>query len=740
MFDLKGFRNSFLQFWFFAAGAPPSSNECALACIVISFVLHLSVHRSTMKMMHRKGESPGIAGFVSNLLFGAGSNDENDSGNNVEGEGGKNGKGGKKDRLPTMHDLPKLIEDMVNSRGSAGSIAAKKIYELSDVAHKQNRIPMVCDTKYDVLKALTECLTHLNDYEEEEEEELVGGHVAKNDEAVATSSSKDDNERTREDGFAAQGDDKLAKSADAKQITPQNSNDDDGKTIEAVAPSTKQQEPKKRNEKLHFVCLSLNNLSIPDENKRIMALERGSKTLIRNLSQVIAAGKKEAYLCCICLMNLSFLESSATKILQFSPKATTIQAPINGNNAKTTAAATAASKTKAAAKKVKLILLRGGRTVPSPLENPNSLLRILQDLLAHASRGTLDFRWAFGLLSNLSKHPDNASLIGQTAIPRVAIENIRVSATHPKEWKTNSLEDFSLLLLLYLSSACYNDATAAMSTSLFDISTAQAALDVLTPVMDKAEGTLQGLKATMICAFLEAPWSSFPKYGIPAAACLSELMANTYERVGKKGVYSRNIFSLHMATKAYGDLARAAAKADNDESMQEQGKSDEQEAPSNDTNTADATSATPSKLRIVGTSSQHTKVVALPTAVALLFQIIADVALISSPDALDSTEHSDDGPLRADMRAAEYAVSAVNALLPALLKADDPPRHSRQTEQACSQLEYMLTSYTKKPNCPIASKARAKEAAELITAASSSAMPILEASYDLWVQSQSSYF
>ena len=90
MFDLNGFRNSFLHFWFFAAGAPPSSNECALACIVISFVLHLSVHRSTMKMMHRKGESPGIAGFVSNLLFGAGSNDENDSGNNVEGEGGKN--------------------------------------------------------------------------------------------------------------------------------------------------------------------------------------------------------------------------------------------------------------------------------------------------------------------------------------------------------------------------------------------------------------------------------------------------------------------------------------------------------------------------------------------------------------------------------------------------------------------------------------------------------------------------
>ena len=31
-------------------------------------------------------------------------------------------------------------------------------------------------------------------------------------------------------------------------------------------------------EKLHFVCLTLNNLAIPHDNKRVMVLERGSKS------------------------------------------------------------------------------------------------------------------------------------------------------------------------------------------------------------------------------------------------------------------------------------------------------------------------------------------------------------------------------------------------------------------------------------------------------------------------------
>merc|ERR1711881_148461 len=64
---------------------------------------------------------------------------------------------------------------------------------------------------------------------------------------------------------------------------------------------------------------ALNNLSIPTENKRVMALGPASKDVIGGLCKVIAEDKQESYLCCICLMNLSFLEASISTILQHSP-------------------------------------------------------------------------------------------------------------------------------------------------------------------------------------------------------------------------------------------------------------------------------------------------------------------------------------------------------------------------------------------------------------------------------------
>jgi hypothetical protein len=459
-----------------------------------------------------------------------------------------------------LYDIPRLLDDMLKLEGDEATNSAKKLYELCDVAHKQNRIPMVCSGKFDVLTPLTKCLLHAND------------------------------------------------------------------------------------EKLHFVCLCLNNLSVPEENKRIMALERGlSQRLIDNLCKVISLGKKEAYLCIICLMNMSYLEASVKSICQFSPKE------------------------------------RGQKAI-APLENPNSLLRTLQDLIAHSARGTADFRWGFGLLASLSRNAENANLIGLTAIPQVAVENLRVATTPPSGWKVNSLEDFSLFLILHVAQVCSDALLSA------------GALEIVASIMTSGEGGLQGLKATMVCAFLEAPWSSFPSYGVPASAFVSELMGKTLEREGKKGVYSPSMFRLQTATKAYGDLARAAVKADTH-----------------------------------GTVDSFTKIVALPTGVACLFQIVADVALTGGDDDSQSSD------CVADERSAEHAVSAITALLPTLLKAEVPPRHSRLTETACNHLKQMLLSYSEK-STSITAKARAKEAAEQVSEASESALPILEASYDLWVQ------
>eukprot|EP00934_Nitzschia_sp_Nitz4_P004634 Nitzschia sp. Nitz4//scaffold189_size62959//21529//23231//NITZ4_006306-RA/size62959-snap-gene-0.1-mRNA-1//1//CDS//3329539890//4624//frame0 len=471
----------------------------------------------------------------------------------------------KSKRPPTLRDIPKLTKDMVQLEGEdpeRATDAARQLYELCDVAHKQNREPMVATGKYDVLNPLADCLLQQND------------------------------------------------------------------------------------EKLHFVCLTLNNLAIPHDNKRVMALERIHKKLFANLCHVISSGKKEAYLCLICLMNLSYYEPAQVVIGQFSPKQTTsLRAP----------------------------------KVP-PLENPTSMLRILQDLTAHAARGTADFRWAFGLLASLAKHPENALLIGLTAIPNIALENIRNAEQSSENWNTNSLEDFSLFLIMYL---------AEVSSQGLGPET----LEVVKPIMLNDPG-IQGLKATMICAFLDAPWSTFPNYGVVASGYVAELMGNTFELKGKKNCYENNVFSLKTAVMAYGALGRAAAKAD--------------EEPE-------------------GEKGANTKVVALPTAVAVLFQIISDIATSWGEEGASEYEHH----AHFNLKIGDLAVSALLPLLPALLDWETSPRPSVHTENVCAELSQMLMTYSNKA-ASVPAKSRATEAGEKIWEASKSGLPLLEASYDLW--------
>jgi hypothetical protein len=188
----------------------------------------------------------------------------------------------------------------------------------------------------------------------------------------------------------------------------------------------------------HLACLALNNLSIPTENKRVMALGPASKDVIGGLCKVIAEDKKDAYLCCICLMNLSFLEESITSILHYSPSP-------DGNSI-------------------------------HPLDNPDSLLRIIEKLLINsrlvpkptvpssviatlAGRFLRNFipssapskpdtlRFACGLIRNLAKSEENAKLIAKTSIPEIAVQIILGATTPPATWTTNSLEDLARLIV-----------------------------------------------------------------------------------------------------------------------------------------------------------------------------------------------------------------------------------------------------------------------------------------------------
>ena len=94
----------------------------------------------------------------------------------------------------------------------------------------------------------------------------------------------------------------------------------------------------------YLACLSLCNLSIPTENKRVMALGPASNGIVGGLCRVLAEDAPESYLWCICLMNLSFLRASIVPLLQHSP-------------------------------------VPNGCPPLSPLDNPNRLLRILERLL-----------------------------------------------------------------------------------------------------------------------------------------------------------------------------------------------------------------------------------------------------------------------------------------------------------------------------------------------------------------------
>jgi hypothetical protein len=467
---------------------------------------------------------------------------------------------------PTLDDIPELIETMLTCKGEKSAAATKRIYELCDVGHKQNRVPMVCSGKYDVLTPLAKCLT-------------------------------------QESG--------------------------DGR---------------------HLACLALNNLSIPTENKRVMALGPASKAVIGGLCKVIAEDKQESYLCCICLMNLSFLEASITSILQHSPSPE-------------------------------------GKEM-SPLENPQSLLRVLEKLLTNSpaapktSSGKSEgVRWACGLIKNLAKSEDNAALIGQTDIPKCVVENIRAATAPPSRWTSNSLEDFSLFVILNLAQ-WYGSRDALMKAG---------SVDVIKPIM--AEGDLQGLKATMACAFLEATWSSFPDGGNQAAKAVSELMTNIVEKKGKDGQYAYGVFKLYTATKAYADLSKSAGQADSE----------------------------------CGGES-NTKVLAVPSAVALNLQIVSDLVLSAMDDAEGGSKYVPDA------MSAEHAVTAIEAMLPAILQAGDPPRKSAQSEKACGEISQMLLTYADVSGTSPEAKTSARAAAEQITAASGSARPILEISHDLWTQ------
>lgn len=63
-----------------------------------------------------------------------------------------------------------------------------------------------------------------------------------------------------------------------------------------------------------LMCWTLNNLSIPYENKEAIAMGKQSVNLFHALTTVIQLNLPETYLCCICLLNLTYLADALIPI------------------------------------------------------------------------------------------------------------------------------------------------------------------------------------------------------------------------------------------------------------------------------------------------------------------------------------------------------------------------------------------------------------------------------------------
>lgn len=205
-----------------------------------------------------------------------------------------------------------------------------------------------------------------------------------------------------------------------------------------------------------LICLTLNQLSLPFHNKNAMVFGNGSSLLLENLLQIINHRFPESYLCCICFMNLSYLENAVDTILNITTKHS--KRPNNIDPEKWvdfhSADHVPASR---APSPVKGFNIRGNSTNKSPcIDDTKSLLRSIERLL-HEYRPFLmsnilshegeAIRWSVGLLRNLTKTEAHCSIMAVTEIPFLILSFIRQSPNPIIRWSKDSLEAMSLSVL-----------------------------------------------------------------------------------------------------------------------------------------------------------------------------------------------------------------------------------------------------------------------------------------------------
>jgi hypothetical protein len=243
-------------------------------------------------------------------------------------------------------------------------------------------------------------------------------------------------------------------------------------TIGAVASCvTPEADPGDRRQAL----LLLNNLSIPIENKASIILGEPVESLLPALLKVIHERLPESYLAAACLFNLSYLEDAKIFLFTYIPTVTFVTTEVQSEY-----------------------------HYRPPLENPGSLLRILESLLRdYAGYLQVDavnsvegeaIRWVIGVLRNLATVKDNAiDLIQQTVVPALALQFLETSTNELSLWSRDSLEDSCLMLTVNLVQSCPTEYQTHI-----DGATARKALGKI-----HGKGGIHDMRATAVLRLLE---------------------------------------------------------------------------------------------------------------------------------------------------------------------------------------------------------------------------------------------
>ena len=225
---------------------------------------------------------------------------------------------------------------------------------------------------------------------------------------------------------------------------------------------------KNLDENRRLICWTMNNLSIPYENKAKMILD-DKCTILQALTMVIRLDLPEAYIACICINNLTFLAGAIRPVTFFVP-------PVDDDDSyhfKTNGLRTlSATKSEEKMKKFEAVL-----------GNPSSLICTIERMMVNNAPYLLSdvksvqgeaIRWACGFIRNVTSGGDkqlNSSvisttsprgrkgsisnesiqdiclLISRTKIPKMVVKFLRDSPNAPVRWTRDSLEDLCLCIM-----------------------------------------------------------------------------------------------------------------------------------------------------------------------------------------------------------------------------------------------------------------------------------------------------